>query len=106
MHPSHRLLPRRSATATALILSGVLLAGLAPARAQSAANPNDQPTAGTLPSGTDTVRGNDRAPNRATGDVSAPSAIRPSTSVVPDGRGTRTNPADHLSKPFRSSHEN
>jgi hypothetical protein len=92
---------------------GALLGGLilsAPALAQSAANPNDQPTAGTLPSGTDTVRGNERSADRRTAEVSSPSAIRSSTAVMPEGRSSgktvRTNPSDHLSKPFRSSYEN
>ena len=92
---------------------GALLGSLilsAPALAQSAANPNDQPTAGTLPSGIDTVRGNERSAERPTGEVSPPSAIRSSTSVMPEGKGSgkavRTNPSDHLSKPFRSSYEN
>ncbi|MBD8906104.1 hypothetical protein [Methylorubrum zatmanii] len=107
--------PRPWVTATAALLGGLLLASLTgSAMAQSAANPNDQPTAGTLPPGTDTVRGSGPAAERPTGDVSAPSAIRPSTSVVPErkgsGRGsektTRTNPSEHLSKPFRSNHEN
>ena len=97
-----------SRVALAALLGSLILS--APALAQSAANPNDQPTAGTLPSGTDTVRGNDRAHDRPTGDVSAPSAIRSSTAVVPEGRGggktVRTNPTDHLSKPFRTSYEN
>ncbi|MEH3116527.1 MAG: hypothetical protein PGN25_02670 [Methylorubrum populi] len=105
MRPS----PRRSAAVTVACLAGALLVGLpgpTPALARSAANPDDQPTAGTLPPGTDTVRTDDRAHDRPSGDVSSPSAIRSSTSVVPDGKSTRTNPMDHLSKPFRSSREN
>ncbi|CAO4176156.1 Serine/threonine protein kinase [Methylorubrum populi] len=108
---------RPSPAASAAVLGGLLLASLPGfALAQSVANPNDQPTAGTLPPGTDTVRGNGSAAERPTGGVSAPSAIRPSTSVVPEGKGkgsgrrsegtTRTNPSEHLSKPFRSKHEN
>ncbi|WP_232631969.1 hypothetical protein [Methylobacterium sp. Leaf118] len=76
------------------------------ALAQSVADPNDQPTAGTLPSGTSTLPRQAAAAERPTGDVRAPSAIRPSTSVVPDGRITRTNPIDHLSARYRSSREN
>ncbi|MBB5761589.1 hypothetical protein ABEV34_16280 [Methylorubrum rhodesianum] len=99
--------PLRRAALSALLGSLILSA---PALAQSVANPNDQPTAGTLPSGTDTVRGNARTAERATGEVSLPSAIRSSTSVMPEGRSSgktvRTNPSDHLSKPFRSSYEN
>ena len=112
---------RRRAAAGALLGGLILSASAAPVLAQSVANPNDQPTAGTLPSGTDTVRGNDRAAERPTANVSPPSAIRSTTSVVADGkradgkRGdgkrmsgktTLTNPSDHLSKSFRSSLEN
>lgn len=103
----------RSSSSLSRAARGALLGSLilsAPALAQSAANPNDQPTAGTLPSGTDTVRGNERSADRPTGEVSPPSAIRSSTSVMPEGRSSgktvRTNPSDHLSKPFRSSYEN
>ncbi|ACK85200.1 hypothetical protein [Methylorubrum extorquens] len=91
-----------SRAALGALLGSLLLS--APALAQSAANPNDQPTAGT-----DTVRGNDRSAERPTGEVSPPSAIRSSTAVVPEGKSgktVRTNPSDHLSKPFRSNHEN
>jgi hypothetical protein len=55
------------------------------------------------------VRGNDRSAERPSGEVSPPSAIRSSTAVVPEGKSgktVRTNPSDHLSKPFRSNHEN
>ncbi|AWI90709.1 hypothetical protein C0214_22305 [Methylobacterium sp. DM1] len=94
--------------ALAALLGSLILS--TSALAQSVANPNDQPTAGTLPSGTDTVRGNARSAERPTGEVSAPSAIRSSTSVMPEGRSSgktvRTNPTDHLSKPFRTSYEN
>jgi hypothetical protein len=74
--------------------------------AQSVANPNDQPTAGTLPADTSTLPRQNSAADRSTGDVRAPSAIRPSTSVVPDGSATRTNPLDHLSARYRSTREN
>ncbi|MEN3211936.1 hypothetical protein PUR23_18155 [Methylorubrum populi] len=103
----------RSPSNLSRVALGALLGSLilsAPALAQSTANPNDQPTAATLPPGTDTVRGSDRSAERPTGEVSAPSAIRSSTAVVPEGRGSgkavRTNPTDHLSKPFRTSYEN
>ena len=93
------------------VLAATILPGAA--LAQSVTNPNDQPTAGTLPSDTSTLPGGagtlprqDSAADRPTGDVRAPSAIRPSTSVVPDGGGTRTNPLDHLSSRYRSSQEN
>lgn len=98
MRPTLRR-PLAAAFLTATILPGAALA-------QSVANPNDQPTAGTLPSGTGTLPRQDTAAERPTGDVRAPSAIRPSTSVVPDGRATRTNPMDHLSARYRSSREN
>ena len=102
MRPTLRR-PLAVALLAATILPG---AALAPAVAQSVANPNDQPTAGTLPSGTSTLPRQDLAPDRPTGEVRAPSAIRPSTSVVPDGGKTRTNPLDHLSARYRSSLEN
>ncbi|MFG5120338.1 hypothetical protein [Methylorubrum sp. POS3] len=91
--------PLAAACLAAAILPGAALA-------QTVANPNDQPTAGTLPSGTSTLPRQDPAPDRPSGDVRAPSAIRPSTSVVPDGGKTRTNPLDHLSARYRSSQEN
>ncbi|SFK26455.1 hypothetical protein [Methylorubrum salsuginis] len=98
MRPTLRR-PLAAALLAATILPGAALA-------QSVANPNDQPTAGTLPSGIGTLPRQDPAPDRPTGDVRAPSAIRPSTSVVPDGGKTRTNPLDHLSARYRSSLEN
>ncbi|KQT60923.1 hypothetical protein ASG52_16900 [Methylobacterium sp. Leaf456] len=98
MRPTLRR-PLAAALLAATILPGAALA-------QSVANPNDQPTAGTLPSGTSTLPRQDPAPDRPTGDVRAPSAIRSSTSVVPDGGKTRTNPLDHLSARYRSSLEN
>ncbi|GJE77946.1 hypothetical protein [Methylorubrum suomiense] len=91
--------PLAAACLAAAILPGAALA-------QTVANPNDQPTAGTLPSGTSTLPRQDPAPDRPSGDVRAPSAIRPSTSVVPDGGKTRTNPLDHLSARYRSNQEN
>ncbi len=71
------------------------------ALAQSAANPNDQPTAGTLPRGTSTVEGNGAA-DRPTGTVSPPNRIRNSTEVVgsPNG-GNRVDPVEHLSPEYR-----
>ncbi len=69
------------------------------AAAQSAANPNDQPNAATLPPGTGTLRGRrDPAADTSTGDVSPPSRIRSSTDVMePSGRGRRVDPVEHLS---------
>lgn len=97
----------RRPLAVALLAASILPgAALAPAVAQSVANPNDQPTAGTLPSGTSTLPRQNPAADRPTGDVRAPSAIRPSTSVMPDGGSTRTNPLDHLSARYRSTREN
>lgn len=108
-----RVLSPRHRAAAGVLLGGLILSmGAAPGLAQTVANPNDQPTAGTLPAGTDTVRGTDRAADRPTANVPPPSAIRSSTSVVADGKdkasgkATRTNPSDHLSKSFRSSLEN
>ena len=110
------LRPRAGGLATALFLGGLALSGAAailvapmgePAVAQSAANPNDQPTAGPLPSGTDTVRGS-AAGNRPTGDVAPPSAIRNSTAVVGSDKGGKrsvTNPLDHLPKNQRAAGE-
>lgn len=98
MRPTLRR-PLAAAFLVATVLPGAALA-------QSVANPNDQPTAGTLPSGISTLPRQDPATDRPTGDVRAPSAIRPSTSVVPDGGKTRTNPLDHLSARYRSSQEN
>lgn len=98
------LRPRAGIPATALFLAGLALAPLGarligPAQAQSVANPNDQPTASTLPAGTSTVRANPAAAHRPNGDVAPPRALKPATSVV--GSGGRVNPEDHLPASMR-----
>ena len=110
------LRPRAGGAAPPPLLGALAISGAAailvapmgePAVAQSAANPNDQPTAGTLPSGTPTTRGN-AAANRPTGDVAPPSAIRNTTAVVSSDRGAKrnvTNPLDHLPKNQRAPGE-
>ncbi|WP_443189746.1 hypothetical protein [Methylobacterium sp. Leaf99] len=95
----HALRPRAGTAATSLFVAGLAVSaafgmlvtpfGGKPALAQSAANPNDQPTPGTVPSR------DARAAGRSTGQVSAPAAIGHSTTVVGSG-GTTTNPLDHL----------
>ncbi len=71
------------------------------ALAQSAANPNDQPTAGTLPPGTSTVK-DEQAADRPTGTVSPPSRIRNSTDVVgSSGNSKKVDPVEHLSPEYR-----
>lgn len=100
--PHRGFRPRAGGPATALFLAGLAVAPLAarfvaPAAAQSVANPNDQPTAATLPSGTTTVKdAHPEAPHTRNDGVSAPRALKPSTAVTPDEGGGRTNPKDHL----------
>ena len=96
--------PRAGGAVTALFLSGLALSGavgllvgpvsLRPASAQTAANPNDQPTPGTLP-GRDAATG---AAERPTGQVAPPKAISSTTAVTASDAksGARTNPLDHL----------
>ncbi|MGU3359736.1 hypothetical protein ACLBWX_05315 [Methylobacterium sp. M6A4_1b] len=96
--------PRAGGAVTALFLSGLALSGaigllvgpasLRPATAQTVANPNDQPTPGTLP-GRDNAAG---AAERPTGQVAPPKAISATTAVTASGAksGARTNPLDHL----------
>ncbi|WP_348628837.1 hypothetical protein [Methylobacterium sp. V23] len=96
--------PRAGGAVTALFLSGLALSGAAgllvgpvslrPASAQTAANPNDQPTPGTLP-GRDAATG---AAERPTGQVAPPKAISATTAVTASDAksGARTNPLDHL----------
>ena len=84
---------------TIALFAGLLAAG--PAAAQSAASAIDQPTAGTLPSGTSTVKGNPA--EQPTGRVAPPRAMKPSTDVMADGKdkGGRVNPLDHLPDSMR-----
>jgi hypothetical protein len=81
-------------------LAGLLAAG--PAAAQSVGSAIDQPTAGTLPAGTSTVKGADGA-DRATGRVAPPSALAPSTDVMADGKGGggTVDPVEHLPDSMR-----
>ncbi|WP_245293492.1 MULTISPECIES: hypothetical protein [Methylobacterium] len=108
-HPDNRphrgLRPRAGGPATALFVAilGVCAAAplgarfVAPASAQSAASRIDQPTAGTLPPGTTTVKeAHPEAPHKPNDGVSAPRALKPSTAVTPDEGGGRVNPKDHL----------
>ncbi|AWN38911.1 hypothetical protein DK427_08170 [Methylobacterium radiodurans] len=93
-----------------MFLSGLAVAAVAPlgarfvapAAAQSAASRIDQPTAGTLPPGTTTVKdAHPYAPHKPNDGVSAPRALKPSTAVVPEDGGGRVNPKDHLPNAMR-----
>lgn len=104
--------PRAGAAATGFFLGGLAIsaavalvtAPLSPRRAfaETVANPNDQPTARTLPRGISTVKDNDTASDR-TGSVSAPRRLRPATGVIASDAGGRVDPLDHLSAPYRRS---
>lgn len=89
-----------------LLVVGVSLTG--PAGAQSAASSIDQPTPGTLPPGTSTVKGAGDARHEGNGQVAPPSAIQSSTDVMQSegsvqskSRGGRTDPVKHLPKDMR-----
>lgn len=110
---AHRLLPF-GRTATILLAGAVTLlpgvvASTPPAAAQSAGSAIDQPTAGTLPPGTSTVKDNGAAPrDQSSGQVAPPSAIQSSTDVMKSsgavqgkGEGGGTNPVKHLPKDMR-----
>ncbi|WP_245293416.1 hypothetical protein [Methylobacterium sp. CCH5-D2] len=112
---AHRLLPSGRTAAILLagavaVLSGVVTSAL-PAAAQSAGSAIDQPTAGTLPPGTSTVKDKDNgaAPrDQSSGQVAPPSAIQSSTDVMKSGgavqikgEGGGTNPVKHLPKDMR-----
>ncbi|GJD87133.1 hypothetical protein BHAOGJBA_0633 [Methylobacterium hispanicum] len=111
MATAHRLLP--SGRTAAILLAAAVLSGVVasapPAAAQSARSAIDQPTAGTLPSGTSTVKGNGAAPrDQSSGQVAPPSAIQSSTDVMQSeatvqgkGEGGGTNPVKHLPKDMR-----
>ncbi|GJD75347.1 hypothetical protein [Methylobacterium goesingense] len=85
--------------AVALVAVVASLGVAAPAFAQSASSRIDQPTPGTLPSGSS----NDGSDGR----VAPPSAIQSSTDVMKggavqgDGSPSRTNPIQHLPKDMR-----
>lgn len=88
------------------VFVGLVLAG--PACAQSARSSIDQPTPGTLQSGTSTKKGPDAARHQGTGGVAPPSAIQSSTDVMQSEgsvqgkvQGGRTNPIRHLPKDMR-----
>lgn len=93
--------------AVALLLV-VGLSPVGPAAAQSAASSIDQPTPGTLPPGTSTVKGAGNARHEGNGQVAPPSAIQSSTDVMQSegsiqgkGQGGRTDPIQHLPKDMR-----
>lgn len=88
------------------VIVGLALAG--PAFAQSVGSSIDQPTPGTLPSGTSTTKELDAARHQGTGGVAPPSAIQSSTDVMQSegsvqgkDQGGRTNPIQHLPKDMR-----
>ncbi len=91
----------------ALLPGTIALTG--PAAAQTAGSAIDQPTAGTLPPGTSTVKGSGAAPrDQSTGQVAPPSAIQSSTDVMQSegavqskDQGGRTDPIEHLPKDMR-----
>ena len=95
----HPAMTNRIPRAVALVAVLASLGVAAPAFAQSAASRIDQPTPGTLPSGTSHDGGNGR--------VAPPSAIKSSTDVMKggavqgDGAPSRTNPIQHLPKDMR-----
>lgn len=105
----------RAGRTTAILLAGIvaLLSGTvampSSAAAQSAGSAIDQPTAGTLPPGTSTVKGSGAAPrDQSTGHVAPPSAIQSSTDVMQSegtvqgkSQGGRTDPIKHLPKDMR-----
>jgi hypothetical protein len=108
---AHRLLP--SGRTAAILLAGAVavlpgvVASPPPASAQSAGSAIDQPTAGSLPPGTSTVKENGAAPrDQSSGQIALPSAIQPSTDVMRSegtvqGKGGGTHPVKHLPKDMR-----
>lgn len=81
-------------------LLALILIPLLPSQAQAISDRRDQPTQADIPEGT-------RPPT----DIAPPRALRPTTKVMPGNTGltgtrrSRTNPLDHLSKPYRRSGE-
>ncbi|MEE7494747.1 hypothetical protein MOTC310_31790 [Methylobacterium oryzae] len=80
----------------------------APAAAQSAVSSIDQPTPATLPSGTSTAKDVGDARHEGNGQVAPPGAIQSSTDVMQSdgsvqskGRGSKTDPVEHLPKDMR-----
>lgn len=97
---------RSVATLLVVVILGAATAGQA--AAQTAGSAIDQPTAGTLPPGTSTVKGHGGPRDQSTGQVAPPSAIQLSTdvmrsegSVQSNDIGGRTDPAKHLPKDMR-----
>ena len=78
----------------------LILIPLLPSQAQAISDRRDQPTQADIPKGT-------RPPT----DIAPPRALKPATKVMPGNTGltgtrrSRTNPLDHLSKPYRRSGE-
>lgn len=79
-----------------------------PAFAQTAGSAIDQPTAGTLPPGTSTVKGGANVGNRNGDQVAPASVIQSSTDVMQGGgtvqsksHGGATDPIKHLPKDMR-----
>ena len=81
-------------------LLALILIPLLPSQAQAISDRRDQPTQADIPEGT-------RPPT----DIAPPGALKPTTKVMPGNTGltgtrrSRTNPLDHLSKPYRRSGE-
>jgi hypothetical protein len=108
----HRRVRRGRGIATlltgAVAVIGAATATAGRAAAQSAASAIDQPTPGTLPAGTSTVKGDGGPRDRATGQVAPPSALQSSTDVMQSegsvhgkDQGGRTDPLKHLPKDMR-----
>ncbi|MET7245607.1 hypothetical protein ABZT49_19850 [Methylobacterium sp. EM32] len=108
----HRRVCRGRGIATFLVgavaVIGAAIATAGRAGAQSAASAIDQPTAGTLPPGTSTVKGDGGPRDKATGQVAPPSALQSITDVMRSegsvqgkGQGGRTDPLKHLPKDMR-----
>ncbi|WP_244477240.1 hypothetical protein [Methylobacterium sp. Leaf125] len=111
MHPLDLIDPARGRSALRLAGALAVIVGLAlsgPGFAQSVGSSIDQPTPGTLPSGTSTTKGSDAARHQGTGGVAPPSAIQSSTDVMQSegsvqgkDHGGRTTPIQHLPKDMR-----
>ncbi|WP_238178653.1 hypothetical protein [Methylobacterium dankookense] len=95
----------------AILFAGVvaMLSGVValPAAAQSAGSAIDQPTAGTLPPGTSTMKDDGAAPReQPSGQVAPPNVIQSSTEVMQSegtvqGKGGGTHPVKHLPNDMR-----
>lgn len=107
-HPSPYDSGRVAKGIAVTLLLVVGLSPVGPAAAQSAASSIDQPTPGTLPPGTSTVKGAGNARHEGNGQVAPPSAIQSSTDVMQSegsiqgkSQGGRTDPIQHLPKDMR-----